>query len=439
MKISIFGAGYVGITSAACLSELGHKVVCIDVNPIKIRLINRGNSPIEEKNLKRLVKNNWREGRIWATNDPKKAISESDVSMICVGTPIDTQGRADLTSVFSVFQTIGKELRNKKNYHLVILRSTSPPGTTRRGLKIVEESSGKSLGSNFGGCMNPEFLRGWSLFDDFYNPPFVLIGQYDKKSGDLAESLYKNIRADTIRTDLEIAEIVKYACNTFHALKISFANEVGRLCKQHRIDAREVMEIFVKDQKLNLSSSYLRPGFAFGGSCLPKDVQAMSTLSKEIGVNTPIFDSILISNDIHIDYAVDLIKKTKSRRVGIIGLSYHENTDDLRGSQVIELVMRLIQNGFEILVYDDNVKLRKLIGSNKDYVTSLPFDLEEIMISSMEKLIEKADVLVIAHKRADLKNLLNNIPQNKYVIDLVNLYESRAEAEKIKNYEGICW
>lgn len=436
MKISCFGIGYVGLTFSAHLADFGHKVICVDIDSKKVKLVNEGESPIKQRELNSLVRRAWEEGRLSATIDPIDAVKKTDISLISVPTPVDKDGRADLSSVFNVFQKIGEGIRHKNEYHLVVLRSTSPPGTTRKGLNLIRRVSGKDLGSDFGGCMNPEFLREWALIEDFRNPPFVIIGQYDKKSGDLAEPLYQDINAKLVRTELEVAEMVKYACNAFHALKISFTNEIGRVCKQMGIDARKVMKVFVKDTKLNLSSSYLKPGFAFGGSCLPKDVRAIARIGREVGAKTRLLDSILTSNSIHIECVVDRIEKIKAERVGIIGLAYHENTDDLRGSQIIELIRRLIERGFKVSVYDDHVKLSKLIDSNKRYVESLPFNLAELLTSSMEELVESTDVLVIAHKRPDLKSFINKLPSNKYCIDLVGLYDS---GQKPQNYEGICW
>jgi GDP-mannose 6-dehydrogenase len=318
MKISIFGAGYVGVTSAVYFADHGYYVNIVDVNSKKIELLNQGESPIDNEEVKQLVKKNWKENRILATNDSQKAVEESDISLICVGTPTDLKGEVELNSVFSVFRSIGKGLQSKKGYHLIILRSTCPPGTTRQGLEIVQKISGKKAGHDFGGCMCPEFLRGWSLIEDFYNPPFTIIGQFDKKSGDLGELLFQGINAELIRTELEIAEMVKYVCNAFHALKASFANEIGRICKQMGIDSREVMNIFMKDTKLNLSGRYLMPGFAFGGSCLPKDVKALTKLGKKVGVNPVLLESILNSNDMHIEYLVDKIVKLKPKKVGIV-------------------------------------------------------------------------------------------------------------------------
>jgi GDP-mannose 6-dehydrogenase len=435
MNISIFGIGYVGVTSAAYFADRGDSVTLVDVNKRKIELINQGKSPIDNDELRQLVEKNWKEGRIFATDDSEKAIKASEISIISVGTPADNEGEVDLISVYSVFSSIGYGLRNKNDYHLIILRSTSPPGTTRRGLDLVENLSGKKAGVHFGGCMSPEFLRGWSLVNDFRTPPFTVIGQFDKKSGDLAESLYRGINAELIRTELETAEMVKYVCNTYHALKTAFANEIGRTCKHMGIDAREVMDIFMKDTKLSVSTSYLKPGFAFGGSCLPKDVQALTKLSEQLGANSVLLKSILESNNLHIDYLVSRVLKLNAKKVGIIGITYHKDSDDLRNSQVIELAKRLIGKQLSVLIYD-NVDFNNLLGANKDFVEALPFTLKDLFVFSLEELIETADVLIIAHAKPGLEELIRKLSQNKYCIDLGDLYHSR---NTFSNYDGICW
>lgn len=437
VKISIFGIGYVGLTSAVCLAERGNQIVMVDVNPKKVELLTEGCSPISNEELKNLLKKNWLLKRISATNDSNKAITETDVSIICVGTPSDINGEVDLKAVFTVFTSIGEVLREKNSYHLIILRSTSPPGTTKQGLELIEKISGKQAGHDFGGSMNPEFLRGWSLIDDFLNPPYTIIGEFDKKSGDLTESVFQGVTGEVIRTQLEIAEMVKYVCNAFHALKASFANEIGRVCKQLNINSKEVMHIFSKDTKLNISESYLKPGFAFGGSCLPKDVKAIVNLGERIGAKPLVLDSILKSNALQVDFLIDrLVVNLKKKRVGIVGVTYHKNSDDLRNSPIFELIEKLLKKHFQVLVYDDNVDFDKLLGANKEAYKSLPFNLKDLFVFSLKKLIDSVDVVIIAHAKPDLKKIINNSPPNQLYVDLGDFYFTR---HSIHNYDGICW
>lgn len=434
MRISIFGIGYVGVTSAAYFANRGDQVTLVDTNPKKIHLINNGKSPIANQQLKKLVEKNWKSGRISATQDSEKAVHSSDVSMICVGTPASGNGEVDLSHVFSVFSSIGKALKNRKGYHLTILRSTSPPGTARQGLRMVEKHSGKRLGADFGGCMCPEFLRGWSLVEDFYNPPFSLIGQLDKKSGDLAELLYKGLDAEVIRTELETAEMVKYVCNSFHALKTAFANEVGRICKKNSVDAREVMDIFARDTKLSISADYLKPGFAFGGSCLPKDVRALTMLGEQVGAKPFLLESIMKSNDAHIDCLVEKIEDLKVEHVGVVGVTYQKGTDDLRYSQIVELTKRLIKRGINVRICDD-LDFNNLIGANKEYVESLPFTLQTLCVS-IDELVNFSDVVIFAHALPKLKESITKLCQNKLCIDFGDFYQSK---QTFQHYDGICW
>lgn len=435
-RISVFGIGYVGTTTAACLADLGHEVIGIDIDHRKVKLINEGKSPITEKPLVHLIRKCRNEGKLSATTDSIQAVRKTDVSVITVGTPTRKEQTVDLHSVFNVFQNIGEALRWKNDYHTVILRSTVPPGTTMNGLKLVGNVSGKELGSDFGGCMNPEFLREGSMVKDFNNPPYVIIGQYDQKSGDVAAKLYEQINAEIIRTKINLAEMLKYVCNSFHALKVSFANEIGRLSKKMRIDARQVMDLFVKDKKLNLSSCYLNPGFAFGGPCLPKDLKAIIGLGKREGLRLPLLESILTSNDSHIDYTLSEIEKMERNRVALLGLTYKEKVADLRESPVIALLGELLERGYSVSAYDDLIDFKHLTPSNKSIVENLPFDLEKCMVSSLSELVESADIILIASRRERFKQIGELISDDKFIFDISGLFGQEAE---VRNYKGICW
>lgn len=426
-----------GVTSAAYFAERGDKVTLVDVSAPKINLINQGKSPIDNTILKDLISSNQKAGRICATTNSEDAVRNSEISIISVGTPADKDGEVDLVAVFSVFASIGYALKSKHDdgYHLIILRSTSPPGTSRQGLKIIEEISGKKAGVDFGVCMSPEFLRGWSLYTDFCNPPFTVIGEFDKKSGDMAEMLYKDINAELIRTGLEVAEMIKYVCNNYHAVKTAFANEIGRTCKQLGIDAREVMRLFAKDTKLSISTSYLTPGFAFGGSCLPKDVSALVKISEKAGADPVLLKSIMESNSTHMEFLVAKLLKMQPAKVGIVGITYHKDSDDLRSSQVIEMIKRLVGKGVHVRIYD-SVDFKNLLGANKDYVEALPFKLSDLFLASLDELVASVDVLIIAHTRPGLKELVKQSAKKITCIDFGDLYNNR---DSVNNYDGICW
>jgi len=433
MNVSVFGIGYVGITTAACLAELGHKIICVDVNEKKVKQINNGICPIKNDSLERLVYKVFNEGNLIATSNPLKAIINTDISLICVGTPTNQNGQADLSFITDVFKSLGQYLCNKNSYHLIIMRSTVPPGTTRKGLELVENLSNKKLGTDFGGCMNPEFLRAWSPLEDFRNPPFIIIGEYDKKSGDLTEELIKGFNLKPIRCDLEVAELIKYTCNAFHALKICFANEIGRISKYLNIDGRVVMDIFSIDSKLNISSKYLKPGYAFGGPCLEKDLLALIDVAKAEGINSTLLSSIIKSNDNHIDYTLDVIKSNNPKCIGILGISYHQKSNELHNSPIITLTRRLLDNGYKIVIYDNNVSKNDWFNFNENIFF---LDLKNMLVNNPLELINSVDLIILAHNKEEYKEILKKISKDITIIDLVGL--GRYANNKGK-YEGICW
>ena len=355
MNVSVFGLGYVGSVTAACLASQGHKVVGVDVNPDKVEAINRGCSPIIEQGLDDLIRDGVRTGNLWATRAVTEAIDQSDVALICVGTPSDGNGKLNFEYIDRVCTEIAFPLRTMTDYKLIVVRSTLLPGTFVTGLvPILMRESRKRAGRDFGVAVNPEFLREGSSIDDFKNPPFTLIGQMDERAGDVLESLYASISAPVFRTDPDTACMVKYASNAFHGLKVTFANEIGQLCKRLGVDGTEVMEIFCQDTHLNVSPRYLRPGFAFGGSCLPKDLRALLYLARHRDLELPVLASILPSNRLVIQRAVDMVLRDQRKNVGIIGLTFKAGTDDLRESPMVELVEVLSGKGLNVRIYDDN-------------------------------------------------------------------------------------
>ena len=436
MKISIFGLGYVGSVSAACLAKDGHQVIGVDPIPVKTEMINHGKSPIIEKDIGEITEKAFKEGRLRATGDAGAAIADSEISFICVGTPSQLNGDLDLKYVRRVCENIGKAIKAKSDFHLVVVRSTVLPGSMRGVvIPILEEYSGKTSGKDFGVCHNPEFLREGTAVYDYFNPPKTVVGHDDAASGDLLASIYEKLNAPLIRCDIEISEMVKYVDNVWHALKIGFANEVGNFCKVQSIDSHKVMDIFCQDQKLNISSSYLKPGFAFGGSCLPKDIRAFSYKAKSLDLEIPIIGSVLASNTFQIDKALRMIMSKDKRKIGILGFSFKAGTDDLRESPMVELIERLIGKGYDLRLYDRNVRLAGLIGANKDYILNRIPHISKLMVDSASDVIEHADVVVVGTSDNEFETTLKNIRPGQQVVDLVRI----KSATGVEDYDGICW
>ena len=436
MKISIFGMGYVGVVAAGCLAADGHEVVGVDPNPTKVRLINEGTSPIVEKDIGEIVASCVKDGRLRATTEVQQAVLDTELSLICVGTPSLLNGALDLHFVRKVCEEIGATLRTKPGFHVVVARSTMLPGTMRDVvIPTLEEFSGKKAGVEFGVCNNPEFLREGTAVWDYRNPPKTVIGETDVRSGDVLASLYAALEAPMIRTAVETAEMVKYVDNVWHALKVGFANEIGNVCKAVGIDSHRVMEIFCQDTKLNLSPYYLKPGFAFGGSCLPKDVRALTYMARAKDVDLPILNAILPSNERQIERGFQMIAEKGSRKVGILGFSFKAGTDDLRESPIVELVERLLGKGFELKLYDRNVNIAALTGANRDYILNHIPHISRIMESSAQAVIDHADVIVIGNGASEFKELIAKLPAGKRVVDLVRVSPNTSG----EGYDGICW
>jgi GDP-mannose 6-dehydrogenase len=437
LRISIFGLGYVGTVSAGCLAHDGHEVVGVDPVRTKVDLINAGQSPIIEADIAEIIASTVKLGRLRAIEDQDQAIRDTELSFVCVGTPSQTNGNLDLRYIRRVCELIGQALRNKPTRHTVVIRSTILPGTMHQiVIPILEEYSGKKAGVDFGVCNNPEFLREGSAVKDFNAPPKTVIGEVDRASGDLLASLYAKLDAPLIRTDIETAEMVKYVDNSWHALKIGFANEIGNLCKSLSIDAHEVMKIFCQDLKLNISPAYLLPGFAFGGSCLPKDLRALSYKAKTNDLQLPILSSILLSNEMQVNRGLQLIMESGHKRVGILGFSFKAGTDDLRESPLIEIIERLLGKGFDLRIYDKNVHIASLVGANRDFILNRIPHISKLMVEDIDSVLKHAQTVVIGNKDHEFQGIPARLRDGQRLVDFVRITNRRSENGK---YDGICW
>ena len=438
MKISVFGLGYVGTVSAACFAQQGHHVIGVDVNPQKVEIINSGHSPVIEQEIDEIISKTVKSGLLRATTDATKGMMESDLTIICVGTPSKNNGSLDLTSVERVCHDIGKGLSAKNGFHTIVLRSTVLPGTTMElVIPALENSSGLIAGQDFGICHNPEFLREGTSVYDFYHPPFTVIGELDSKAAEITANLYQYLEAPLMKVPLESAEMIKYACNAFHALKVSFANELGNICKNQGIDSHQVMDIFCRDDKLNLSPYYLKPGFAFGGSCLPKDLRALLYHGHRHDLKLPVLESILPSNEAQIHRGIEMVINAGSKNVGILGFSFKEGTDDLRESPIVELIETLLGKGYFIKVYDRNISLARLYGSNRAYIEQEIPHIASLMCDSIEEVLASCDTIVIGNRDLEFNQLPLLTQSGQVIIDLVRLSFNYQELKA--NYEGICW
>ncbi|WP_420414955.1 nucleotide sugar dehydrogenase [Roseibium sp.] len=442
--ISVVGLGYVGAVSLACLSKLGHKVVGVDVDKSKVESIAWGHSPIVEKGLSDLLTQGVADKLLSATTDLDRAIRETDVTFVSVGTPTNEDGGCDTRAIEAVAKSIGKSLRYKPDFHVVVLRCSVPPGTTLNIMKpVIEKWSGKRAGDGFGICFNPEFLREGTAVSDFHTPPKTVIGVTDVKTSDILSKIYAPVDTNPIVTSIEVAELVKYVDNVWHATKVCFANEVGRLCKPMGIDSHAVMDIFVQDTKLNLSPYYLKPGFAFGGSCLPKEVRAVTHLARELDVDLPLMDALMPSNDEQIDQAVDLIQRTKPQKVAILGVAFKPGTDDLRESPVLELISALQKDGIEVTAYDPAIKPGPHIEKQFDYMRHAAPHLKAVvdalptyLAETPETALETADTIVIAQNQPKIRSALKSRQKDAVIVDLVRITST---APVSSCYTGIGW
>ena len=437
MNISVFGLGYVGVVAAGCLAADGHHVIGVDPNAAKVDLINRGVPPIVEADIAGLIESAVESGRLRATADVREAVLATEMSFICVGTPSQLNGALDLRYMRKVCEEIGTALRDKAAFHVVVARSTMLPGTMREVvIPTLEEASGKRAGSDFGVCNNPEFLREGTAVHDYRHPPKTVVGETDARSGDLLVGLYAGIEAPLVRVPIETAEMVKYVDNAWHALKVAFANEIGNVCKGLAIDSHEVMEIFCKDTKLNLSPYYLKPGFAFGGSCLPKDLRALGYKARSLDLELPLLNSILPSNQRQVERGYSMITAKGKRRIGVLGFSFKAGTDDLRESPIVEVIERLIGKGYDLRLYDKAVNMAALTGANRDYVLNHIPHISRIMEASIDAVLAHAEVVVVGNAAAEFRDALARVRPGVEVVDLVRVGSRRSKAGE---YDGICW
>ncbi len=435
------GLGYIGCVSAACLADNGHHVVGVDIKPDKVRMVKEGRSPITEPGLPELIRKGVDAGQLEATRNARRAIQDAELVVICVGTPSGRHGGVSLRAVQKVCQEVGEALAESDDYKVISIRSTIPPGTAAgRLIPAIEERSGKRIGQDFGFCTNPEFLREGSAISDFMQPSYTIIGEYDERSGDRMAGVYGFTDAPLHRVPLGVAEMVKYASNAFHALKVTFANELGNICQAYGIDSHEVMEVFIQDERLNISPKYLKPGFAFGGPCLGKDMRALVYAARHQDVSVPVLGATLRSNRRQIAKVVEMIEEEGRKPLGMIGLSFKTNSDDLRESPAVTLAERLLGKGFPLEIYDHEVALAQIYGRNKDYVTRVLPHISELLLDSLPQVVNKAEIVVVTKplKPDKQRELFDLLRPDQTLIDLVRLDQELVEGFEGK-YLGIGW
>lgn len=433
MNISIFGLGYVGCVGIGCLASQGHKMTGVDVSDVKVNLINSGKPTIVEKDIDELIKKGFDEGRISATLDYKQAVLNTDISFICVGTPSAENGHLNLNFIYQTAKEIGESLKDKNGFHIVVIRSTVFPGTNAKISEIIENESGKHKNVDFAVVSNPEFLREGTAVNDYLNPPLTVLGSTCPKAIDVMKELYAPMNAPVEVVSIEVAEMIKYVNNSYHALKVVFANEVGQICKKLGIDSHEVMRIFCMDKQLNISPYYFKPGFAYGGSCLPKDLKGLKTLAHDLYLDTPVLASIDESNQNHIQFAIKQIENSGKRKIGILGLSFKAGTDDMRNSPIVNIIEHFHGKGYEIKIYDKNVSISRLIGKNKSVIMEKLPHLNFLLCDNLDDVTDWAEMLVISTKEDAFKQLKPKAGQQ--VFDLVRI----KKLENMDGYDGVCW
>lgn len=439
MKISVFGIGYVGAVASACMVDMGHDVIAVDMDPVKVECIKEGRSPIVEPKLDELIKKGQESGKLSATLSTEEAVMNTDVSLICVGTPSNPDGSLKLDYIKDCCAQIGEAMKKKEGFHVVCLRSTCVPGTGRKiAIPALEAASGKTEGVDFGFSNNPEFLRESSAVSDYYNPPKIVVGADNEKTGKIIMDIYEGIEAPRVLTDIAVSEGVKYADNAWHAMKVGFANEMGNILKELGIDSHKVMNIFFKDTKLNISSAYLLPGFAFGGSCLPKDVRAIRASGQSNGLKTPIFDALMEANEEQVRRAVSMIRASGKKNITLMGLAFKSGTDDLRESPLVVLADTLIKENYNVKIYDPCVfQAKNMHGANQKYIHEVIPHISKCLVENMEDAIELAELIIIGNSDNNYANIFSVINDNTQILDLVRLKDNRLET--LKYYSGICW
>lgn len=433
MNISIFGLGYVGCVGMGCLASQGHKIIGVDVSDKKVELINQGVPTIVEKDIDKLIMDGHKKGMVSATKDFVKAVHSSDISFICVGTPSSDNGHLDLTYIMKTAEQIGEALKEKTGFHVVVIRSTVFPGTNEKVGQLIADISGKEIDKDFAIVSNPEFLREGTAVNDYLNPPLTVIGSSSEKAVDIMKQVYEWSSAPVEIVPIGVAEMIKYVNNSYHALKVVFANEIGSICKKLNIDSHEVMRIFCMDKQLNISPYYFRPGFAYGGSCLPKDLRGLQTLAHDLYLDTPVLNAISPSNSTLIERQTEAIEKFGKKKIGVLGLSFKAGTDDMRNSPIIHIIESLHGKGFEVKIFDKNVSLSRIIGKNKSVIEERLPHLSTMLIDNMEEVTDWADVLIIANKDSRFSEIVTKPEQ--IIVDLVRV----KELEKYNNYNGLWW
>ena len=437
-KISVFGLGYVGAVSLACLARDGHRVTGVDIDPVKLELIRARKSPILEEGIQELMRDVVSSGRVTVTNDAAQAIRDTEVSFVCVGTPSAPNGSQDLTAILRLCEQIGAALALKDEFHTIVIRSTVQPGTVEEKIEpILERASGKKAGIDFGVCFQPEFLREGSSIRDYDHPPYTIVGGNCEAAVNAVREIFQHLDTRFLVTNIRVAEALKMSCNAFHALKITFANEIGRISQALGIDAHEVMRLVCADKRLNISPAYLKPGFAFGGSCLPKDLRALTNIARQHDIVLPMLSSLLDSNRVHIDHAVEKILKLGRPRVGMLGLSFKTGTDDLRESPLVLVAKRLLGEGCELRIFDPEVQLSRLLGANRSYIDANIPHLGELLCPDIESMMDPSEVILVGLQQSALNDALQaRVRPEQFVLDLVNL----PNRDLLRcRYEGICW
>lgn len=438
MRVSVIGLGYVGTATAACLAARGHAVVGVDVNPRKVEMVARGESPVIEEGLGERLAAARAAGRLAATTSAHRVAQDADVSLVCVGTPSRRNGSLDLDHLLRAVESVGRSLAAADRYHVVAVRSTVLPGTIEQEvIPALEASSGRRAGPDFGVCVNPEFLREGEAVRDFESPPFTLIGETDSRAGDAVAALYEGMTAPLIRTEVRVAEAVKYVSNAFHALKISFANEIGVLLTGLGVDPFPVLEIFKRDTRLNISGAYLRPGYAFGGSCLPKDLRAALHAAKSRDLDLPVLGAILPGNEVHLQRGIDLVVESGRRRIGVLGLSFKPGTDDLRESPLVRMVEALLGKGLDVRIYDGRVSLARLVGANKEYIETVIPHLAILLAADVDEVLDHAEVVVVGRADPEFADMPSRLRPEQTLVDLVRMWDGGAGLGE--RYKGLSW